>query len=130
MNFENQEIQQKKQIVFGDFSLDQLYKQIVDNSRENRKQIKGTIQEISGLIEDVTDLQLLSPQVTTYMNLLVKNDQILLKLATALTKINNNRKLMQDDGDGQLSQKEKKQLIEQVNRQINPIFKQLKQNQG
>lgn len=121
------EVKQKKQFVFGDFSLDQLYEQIVQNSRENRKQLKQTITRISGQIEDVTDIQLLSPQVSSYMTLMVKNDQILLKLATALSKINENRKQGKSEEEDDLSQKEKRQLIEQVNRQVNPLFKRIKQ---
>lgn len=128
MNFENQD--QKRQIVYDDFSIDELYKQIIVNSRENRTSIKATIEQISGLINDMMDLQLLSPQVSTYMGLLVKNDQVLLKLATALTKVNNNRRSMQQGGQGQLTDKQKRQLIEQVNRQINPIFKELKEIRG
>jgi len=48
--------------------------------------LKDIIKDISERVKDTVDLQILSPEISDYMNTLVKNDEILLKLANIVAK--------------------------------------------
>lgn len=115
--------------LFDEYSLQDLFKQIVTNSRQTRKHLKQTIQQIADFLQDKVDLQILSPQISNYMNIMVKNDQLLLKLANAVTKIVSVKNRFQEESD-ELTQEQKKQLIEQAKKQITPILQRVKEREN
>lgn len=115
-------------VLYDGFTMEDLFKEIVSNSRQTRKELKITIQDIASQLESITDIQILSPQIQGYMNTLVKNDQLLLKLATVVAKLSATKKSMMDQGDQTLSEKEKEELIRQAKEDIEPIFKSFREN--
>lgn len=105
--------------LFQGFQLQDLYKQIVENSRQTRKELKITIQQLSQRIQSITDVQILSPEIKDYMNILVKNDQILVKLAGFLTKtVVKNINVQQQEQMEQLTQEQKDKLLRQVQQEF------------
>lgn len=107
--------------IFENFSTQDLFREIVTNARETRARLKDIIEDISKRVQDTVDLQILSPQISDYMNTLVKNDQILLKLANIVAKSDTNRGSEQS-GELTLTPQQKQQLINSVKEDVTPYF--------
>ena len=73
--------------IFKGKSLSDLFNEIYDNSKETRGQIKGLIGELKPLIENIGDATLLVPMIKEYMEIGVKNDEALIKLATIVQRL-------------------------------------------
>ncbi len=110
--------------LFENYSLEQLFKQVVLNSRQNRHDIKQSIKLVTDLVQNITDVQILSPQIANYLGLMVKNDQLLINLSKTATKLMDQKLTVVQGSQGGLSQQQRKHLIQQANKQIEPILKQ------
>lgn len=73
--------------IFKDKTLSDLFSEIYDNSTSTRSQIKGLISELKPLIENIGDATLIVPMIKEYMEIGVKNDEHLIKLATVIQRI-------------------------------------------
>lgn len=107
--------------IFENYKVQDLFKEIVTNARETRNQLKDIIGDISERIKDTVDLQILSPEISDYMNTLVKNDEILLKLANIVAKLESN-KFNEQSGQLTLTPQQKQQLIKSVSQDVKPYL--------
>ena len=73
--------------IFNGKKLSDLFEEIYTNSRETKSQVKGLIGELKPLIENIGDATLLVPMIKEYMEIGVKNDDALIKLATIIQRI-------------------------------------------
>lgn len=73
--------------IFTGKSLSDLFGEIYDNSKETKGQVKALIGELKPLIENIGDATLIVPMIKEYMEIGVKNDEHLLKLATIVQRI-------------------------------------------
>ena len=73
--------------IFNGKTLSDLFSEIHDNSTNTRTQIKALIGELKPLVENVGDATLIVPMIKEYMEIGVKNDEQLIKLATVLQRI-------------------------------------------
>jgi hypothetical protein len=73
--------------IFKGKKLSDLFEEIYNNSRETKAQVKGLIGELKPLIENIGDATLLVPMIKEYMEIGVKNDEHLIKLATVIQRI-------------------------------------------
>ena len=73
--------------IFKGKTLSDLFGEIYDNSKETKSQVKGLIAELKPLIEDIGDATLLVPMIKEYMEIGVKNDEHLIKLATVIQRL-------------------------------------------
>lgn len=73
--------------IFNGKKLSDLFEEIYNNSRETKSQVKGLIGELKPLIENIGDATLLVPMIKEYMEIGVKNDEHLIKLATVIQRI-------------------------------------------
>ena len=73
--------------VFNGKTLSDLFGEIHDNSTQTRSQIKGLIGELKPLIENIGDATLIVPMIKEYMEIGVKNDEHLIKLATIVQRL-------------------------------------------
>jgi len=73
--------------IFKGKTLSNLFEEIYNNSRETKTQVKGLIGELKPLIENIGDATLLVPMIKEYMEIGVKNDEHLIKLATVIQRI-------------------------------------------
>jgi len=73
--------------IFNGKTLSDLFGEIHDNSTSTRAQIKGLISELKPLIENIGDATLIVPMIKEYMEIGVKNDEHLIKLATVIQRI-------------------------------------------
>ena len=82
--------------IFKGKSLSDLFGEIYDNSKETKSQVKALIGELKPLIENIGDATLIVPMIKEYMEIGVKNDDALIKLATNIQRI----EIAQTKGDG------------------------------
>ena len=73
--------------IFKGKTLSDLFGEIYDNSKETKVQVKSLIQELKPLIENIGDATLIVPMIKEYMEIGVKNDEHLIKLATVIQRI-------------------------------------------
>ena len=73
--------------IFKGKTLSDLFGEIYDNSKETKGQVKALISELKPLIENIGDATLIVPMIKEYMEIGVKNDEHLIKLATVIQRI-------------------------------------------
>jgi len=73
--------------IFKGKTLSDLFSEIHDNSSNTRGQVKGLIGELKPLIENIGDATLIVPMIKEYMEIGVKNDEHLIKLATIVQRL-------------------------------------------
>ena len=73
--------------IFNGKTLSDLFGEIHANSTQTRGQVKALIAELKPLIESIGDATLIVPMIKEYMEIGVKNDDALIKLATIIQRI-------------------------------------------
>jgi len=73
--------------IFKGKTLSDLFEEIYINSKETKNQVKGLIGELKPLIDNIGDATLIVPMIKEYMEIGVKNDEHLIKLATVIQRI-------------------------------------------
>ena len=73
--------------IFKGKTLSDLFSEIHDNSSNTRGQVKGLIGELKPLIENIGDATLIVPMIKEYMEIGVKNDEALIKMAAIIQRI-------------------------------------------
>ena len=73
--------------IFKGKTLSDLFGEIYDNSKDTRIQVQGLIRELKPLIDNIGDATLIVPMIKEYMEIGVKNDDALIKLATIIQRI-------------------------------------------
>ena len=73
--------------IFKGKTLSDLFGEIYDTSKETKGQVKGLIGELKPLIENIGDATLIVPMIKEYMEIGVRNDEHLIKLATVIQRI-------------------------------------------
>ena len=96
--------------IFKGKSLSDLFSEIYDNSKETKSQVRALIGELKPLIENIGDATLIVPMIKEYMEIGVKNDEQLIKMATIVQRALNNS----TGADSvMLTDEEKEQLLEE-----------------
>jgi hypothetical protein len=85
--------------IFKGKSLSDLFSEIYDNSRKKDKQISTLISELKPLIEDVGDATLVVPMIKEYLEIGVKNDDQLVKIATIVQRLETSMQKGTGDSD-------------------------------
>lgn len=78
--------------LFQGKTLSDLFKEIYDNSADKRFQIKELIASLAPLVEGIGDATLLVPLIKEYLDIGVKNDELLVKLAQIVQRYDSNNK--------------------------------------
>jgi hypothetical protein len=79
-----------EQKIFGQKSFSDLLKNIYDNSREKEKQIKDLITSLKPLVTDTQSALMVVPLIKEYLDVSVKNDDSLIKMAGIVQRAMNN----------------------------------------
>lgn len=102
--------------LFEGKSFSDLMKDIYDKSNEKKQQIEKIIEILAPMIRSVNSAEVLAPIIKEYLDVGVKNDEQLVKLASVIQRhvaTFSKPKGGGDDGLG-LTEQEKKQLLESV----------------
>ena len=73
--------------IFEGKTFQDLTKDIYENSQKKKLQIDLLIQEIHGFIQTIDDVVMVAPIIKEYMDVSIKNDEHLVKLAGVLQRI-------------------------------------------
>lgn len=78
--------------LFEGKNLSDLFREIYDNSAAKRQQIKDLVGSLAPLIQGIGDATLLVPLIKEYLEIGVKNDEQLIKLAQIVQRLDSGKK--------------------------------------
>ena len=96
--------------IFGDKNFSDLSQEIYENNKLKKTQIDLLIQEVHGYIQGIEDIAIVGPIIKELMDVGIKNDDNLVKLATLYQRIMSKQTVDESDV-GLLSDEEKEQLM-------------------
>ena len=99
--------------IFKGKTFSELMKDIYSNSTKKDRQINMLIVELRPLIKNIGDATVIVPLIKEYLEVGVKNDEHLVKLAAVVQRLisTNNRVQTETGNSWILSEEEKKQLL-------------------
>ena len=100
-------------IVFGNKKFSDLLEEIYTNQKTKQKQVTSLISELKPLINEIGDATLIVPLIKEYMEIGVKNDEQLIKMATIVHRALQN---VEEDGGLGISEEEREQLLEELDK--------------
>ena len=98
--------------IFEGKSFSDLLKEIHTNSKKKEKQINSLIAQLQPLVKNITDATILVPLIKDYLDVGIKNDDALIKMAGIIQRAMNRTEA--EGVDFNLSDEEKKQLLDTV----------------
>lgn len=84
--------------LFEGKTLSNIFQEIYNNHTSKKEQIKSLVQSLTPLIQGIGDATLLVPLIKEYMELGVKNDELLVKLAQIVQRMDTGKKGGSSDG--------------------------------
>lgn len=100
------------QVMWGNKKFSDLLKDIYSNSKEKEKQIKDLIETLKPLVNDAQSALMIVPLIAEHLNISVKNDEQLVKLAGIVQRALSSN--TDDAASFILSEAEKEQLFSAV----------------
>jgi hypothetical protein len=108
--------------IFEGKTLSDVFKDIYDNSKTNKTQLEVLMKEVVGFIKDGDTAVQIIPMLKEYLEINVKNDEQLVKLATIVQRITAAEKRVSDSGDEfGLSEAEKEQLMNAIESDVQEL---------
>jgi len=108
--------------IFEGKTLSDVFKDIYDNSKTNKTQLEVLMKEVVGFIKDGDTAVQIIPMLKEYLEINVKNDEQLVKLATIVQRITAAEKRVSDSGDEfGLSESEKQQLMDAIENDVQEL---------
>ena len=99
-----------------------VFKDIYDNSKTNKQQLEVLMKEVVGFIKDGDTAVQIIPMLKEYLEINVKNDEQLVKLATIVQRITAAEKRVSDSGEEfGLSEAEKEQLMNAIESDVQEL---------
>ena len=90
--------QQFEKTVFGNKKFSDLLEEIYNNQKRREAQVTALISELKPMVSDIGDATLIVPLIKEYMEIGVKNDDALIKMATLVQRALNSTS--EDGGTG------------------------------
>ena len=103
------------QILFDDKSFSDLLKEIHGNQRKKAKQLAQLISELRPLVQSLGDATVVVPLIKEYMEISVKNDDALLKMAAIVQRLSTGTA---SSGDGGLLTEEEMAQLQDLTEEI------------
>jgi hypothetical protein len=112
--------------LFKGHTFSDLMKDIYHNSKKKERQINTLIQELQPMIRNIGDATIIVPLIREYLDVAVKNDDALVKLAAVVQRlVSAETKAQYDGGEFGLSDEERQQLLDAAEEHISEIHKQV-----
>jgi hypothetical protein len=102
-------------VVFGSKKFSDILEEIYNNQKKKDKQISALISELKPLVNEIGDATLIVPLIKEYLEISVKNDEQLIKMATIIQRMANSAASNSDGGFG-ISEEEKAQLLAELDK--------------
>lgn len=110
--------------LFSGTTFSTLLKDIYDNSNKKKRQIEILINELRPLVKDVSQATLVVPLIKEYLEVGVKNDEQLVKLAGVYQKYVAAEERLQEAQSTSgtlLTEEEKKQLLSDIKKDVETV---------
>tara|TARA_R110000851_G_scaffold120533_9_gene248930 strand:- start:433 stop:816 length:384 start_codon:yes stop_codon:yes gene_type:complete len=104
--------------IFKGTSFSDLMKDIYHNSKKKERQINTLIQELQPMIKNVGDATVIVPLIKEYLDVAVKNDDALVKLASVVQRLVQSESKVTGESEFGLSDDERRQLLEVAEQQL------------
>jgi len=99
-------------VIFGKKKFSDLLEEIYRNQKKKDQQVTALISELKPLISDIGDATLVVPLIKEYMEISVKNDDLLVKMAALAQRA---MQTQTTEGALTISDEEKEQLLAAMN---------------
>ena len=109
------------QEIFDGKTFQDLTKDIYDNVKNKKLQLDLLVQEIHGFIQTIDDAILIAPVIKEIMDVSVKNDEHLVKLASVLQRIITKSIGGTDEDSIALTEQEKEELIQTLQETVDTV---------
>jgi hypothetical protein len=100
-------------VVFGKKKFSDILQEIYNTKKTRENQVMTLITELQPLVKEVGDATLLVPLIKDYLEIAVKNDDQLIKMATIVQRVFNSSTT---EGNLTISEDEKKQLMDEIHK--------------
>jgi hypothetical protein len=100
-------------IVFGNKKFSDILQEIYENQTTKKQQISILIAELKPLIQEIGDATLIVPLIKEYLEISVKNDEQLIKMATIIQRAVQNTGI---DGEFSITEEEKQELLAEMDK--------------
>ena len=112
------------QLIFDDTSFSDLLKEIHGNQKKKAKQLASLIAELRPLVQSLGDATVVVPLIKEYMEISVKNDDQLIKMAAIVQRLSTGSA---NTGDGGLLTEEEMDQLMDVAEEIAKTVEKPKQ---
>ena len=99
-----------EQILFETKTFSDVLKEIYTNSKEKSSKINELVEDLQPMIRGIGDATVMVPLIKDYLDVDVKNNELLIKMLTIAQKAADANKFILTDNDNLLSDEELKQL--------------------
>jgi len=103
------------QILFDDKSFSDLLKEIHGNQKKKAKQLASLIAELRPLVQSLGDATVVVPLIKEYMEISVKNDDQLIKMAAIVQRLSTSSS---SGGDGGLLTEDEMAQLQELTEEI------------
>ena len=103
----------KDSILFDDKSFSDLLRDVYNNTKKKEHQINALVDQLKGLIRNVTDASMMVPMIKEYLEVSVKNDDNLVRLTAIIQRLIVSGDKSNKDELG-LSEHERQQLLSEA----------------
>ena len=107
--------------IFEGKTLSDVFKDIYDNSKRNKEQLEVLMKEVVGFIKDGDTAVQIIPMLKEYLEINVKNDEQLVKLATIVQRLAQAGNKSDSEGEFALTEAEKEQLMKNITDTVNEL---------
>jgi hypothetical protein len=114
----NNEFELFKGTTFSD-----LMRDVYHNSKKKSRQIDTLIQELQPLVKNIGDATVIVPLIKDYLEVSVKNDDALVKLAAIVQRLVSVSSKDDDGNEFGISDDERRRLLEEAEQEIKSIQK-------
>ena len=112
------------QILFDDISFSDLLKDIHGNQKKKAKQLAQLISELKPLVQSLGDATVVVPLIKEYMEISVKNDDQLIKMAAIVQRLSTGTA---NSGDGGLLTEDEMAQLQELTEEIAKTVEEPKQ---
>ena len=107
--------------IFEGKTLSDVFKDIYDNSKRNKEQLEVLMKDVVQFIKDGDTAVQIIPMLKEYLEINVKNDEQLVKLATIVQRLAQASASGDSEGEFGLTEKEKEQLMNNIQQTVEEL---------
>tara|TARA_R110002012_G_scaffold8469_1_gene39044 strand:+ start:1422 stop:1832 length:411 start_codon:yes stop_codon:yes gene_type:complete len=107
--------------LFQGTNFSDLMRDIYHNSKKKSRQIEGLIKELQPLIKNTGDATVLVPMIKDYLEVSVKNDDALVKLAAVVQRLVSASMKETEENEFGLSDDERRRLLDEAEDEVKKL---------